>query len=47
VDIFGTRRRVPFDPVRTKALAVPVGESPVYIIGPRGLKAAPRPDPGW
>jgi hypothetical protein len=47
VDVFGTRRRVPFDPVRTKALTVPVGESPIYIIGPRGLKAAPRPDPGW
>jgi hypothetical protein len=46
-DIFGTRRFVPFDPVRTKALTVPVGESPVYVVGPRGLRAATRPDPGW
>jgi len=46
-DIFGTRRFVPFDPVRTKALTVPLGESPVYLVGPRGLKATVRPDPGW
>ena len=46
-DIFGTRRRVPMDPVRTKSLSVPLGESPIYIVGPRGLKAAVRPDPGW
>jgi hypothetical protein len=37
----------PFDPVRTKILTVPVGESPVYISGPRGLKAQVRADPGW
>jgi hypothetical protein len=47
IDIFGTRRRVPFDSVRTKSLTVPLGESPVYIVGPRGLQATPRPDPGW
>jgi hypothetical protein len=46
-DIFGTRRFVPFDPVRTKWLTVPVGESPIYVVGPRGLKATVRPDPGW
>jgi hypothetical protein len=46
-DVFGTRRFVPFDPVRTKNLSVPLGESPIYIIGPKDLKAQPRPDPGW
>jgi hypothetical protein len=46
-DVFGTRRFVPFDPVRTKNLSVPLGESPIYIVGPKGLKAEPRPDPGW
>jgi hypothetical protein len=46
-DIFGTRRFVPHDPVRTKSLSVPLGESPIYIIGPKGLKAELRQDPGW
>jgi hypothetical protein len=46
-DVFGTRRFVPFHPVRTKSLSVPVGESPIYIVGPKGLKAEVRPDPGW
>jgi len=46
-DIFGTRRFVPFDPVRTKNLSVPLGESPIYIVGPKGLKAELRKDPGW
>jgi hypothetical protein len=46
-DVYGTRRSVPFDPVRTKALSIPLGESPIYIEGPRGLKATVRPDPGW
>jgi hypothetical protein len=26
---------------------VPLGESPIYIVGPRGTKATVRPDPGW
>jgi hypothetical protein len=47
VDIFGTRRRVTYDPVRTKSVPVPLGESPIYIEGPGGLKATARPDPGW
>jgi hypothetical protein len=47
VDIFGTRRHVTYDPVRTKSLPVPLGESPIYIVGPRGLAARVRPDPGW
>ncbi len=46
-DVFGTRRRVPTHPVRTKSLPVPLGESPIYVLGPRGLKATVRPNPGW
>jgi hypothetical protein len=46
-DIFGTRRFVPVDPVRTKNLSVPLGESPIYVSGAKGLKAQVRPDPGW
>jgi hypothetical protein len=46
-DVFGTRRDVPYDAVRTRSLPVPLGESPVYVVGPKGLKANVRPDPGW
>jgi hypothetical protein len=46
-DVYGTRRFVPYDPVRTGSLPVPLGESPIYIVGPAGLKATVRPDPGW
>lgn len=46
-DIFGTRRFVPFHPVRTKSLSIPLGESPIYIVGPKAMKARVRPDPGW
>jgi hypothetical protein len=46
-DVFGVERFVEFHPVRTKSLPVPLGESPIYITGPAGLKAMPRPDPGW
>jgi len=46
-DIFKTRRSVPHDPVRTKNRSVPLGESPIYIVGPKGPKAELRPDPGW
>ena len=28
-------------------LPVPLGESPIYVVGPKGLKATVRPDPGW
>jgi len=45
-DIFGTRRYVPYDKVRTAHLSIPLGESPVYIVGPKGLQAAVRHDPG-
>jgi hypothetical protein len=46
-DVYGTRRSVPVDRVRTRHLPVPLGESPVYIVGAKGLKASVRPDPGW
>ena len=46
-DIFGVKREVPMDPVRTKSLPVPLGESPVYIVGPKGIQARVRADPGW
>jgi hypothetical protein len=46
-DLFGTRRQVPYDKVRTGSLPVPLGESPIYIVGPKGTTAKVRPDPGW
>jgi len=46
-DIYGTKRVAMFHPVRTKSLPVPLGESPIYVVGPKGLKASARPDPGW
>ena len=46
-DIYGVKRHVPMDPIRTRSLPIPLGESPIYIQGPKGLKATPRPDPGW
>lgn len=46
-DIFGTRRYVPYDRVRTGTLPVPLGESPIYIVAPQGVKVQVRPDPGW
>jgi hypothetical protein len=46
-DIYGTRRVATYHPVRTKSLPVPLGESPIYVVGPKGLKANVRPDPGW
>jgi hypothetical protein len=46
-DIFGTKRQVPYDKVRTSHLPVALGESPIYIVGAKGMKATVRPDPGW
>jgi hypothetical protein len=46
-DIYGTKRLVTFDKVRTGTLPVPLGESPIYVVGPRDLKTNVRPDPGW
>ena len=46
-DIYGTKRHVPLDTRRTGNLPVPLGESPIYIIGAKGVKATVRPNPGW
>jgi hypothetical protein len=46
-DLYGTRRFVEYHEVRTRSLPVPLGESPIYIIGPQGLNAKVRPNPGW
>ncbi len=46
-DIFGTKRHVPYDKVRTSHLPVALGESPIYIVGAPGMKATVRADPGW
>jgi hypothetical protein len=46
-DIYGTKRVATYHPVRTQSLPVPLGESPIYVVGPKGLKARTRPDPGW
>ena len=46
-DVYGTRRFVPHDKVRTSSLPIPLGESPVFVVGPAGIKARVRPDPGW
>ncbi len=46
-DVYGTKRVATYHPVRTKSLPVPLGESPIYVVGPKGLKATARPDPGW
>ncbi|MBW8039637.1 MAG: hypothetical protein FVQ85_06515 [Planctomycetes bacterium] len=46
-DIYGTRRFVPVHKIRTKSLSVPLGTSPLYIVGSKGLKASVRPNPGW
>lgn len=46
-DVFGTRRFVPFDQQRTSNLPVPLGQSPIYIVGAPGLTPTVRPDPGW
>ncbi len=46
-DLYGTRRFVEYDAVRTGNLTVPLGESPIYITGPTGLSATVKPEPGW
>lgn len=46
-DVYGTKRFVPYVNVRTTHLPVPLGESPIYVVGAKGLKATVRPDPGW
>jgi hypothetical protein len=46
-DVFGTKRVVTYNKQRTGANPFPFGESPIYIVGPKGLKVNLRPDPGW
>jgi hypothetical protein len=46
-DVLGTRRVVTYNKQRTGFNPFPFSESPVYIVGPKGLKANIRPDPGW
>lgn len=46
-DVFGTMRLVTYNAQRTGHNPFPLGESPIYIVGPRGVKANVRPDPGW
>lgn len=46
-DIFGTRRDVTYNQQRTGTNPFAFGESPIYIVGPKGLKVNVRPDPGW
>jgi hypothetical protein len=46
-DIFGTQRVVTYDKVRTSHNSFPLGESPIYIVGAKGMKATVRPAPGW
>jgi hypothetical protein len=46
-DLYGTKRVATYNKVRTGSLPVPLGESPIYVVGPKGLKATVRPDPGW
>ena len=46
-DVFGTRRFVEYDAIRTASLTVPIGESPIYLTAPEGLKAVVKPTPGW
>jgi hypothetical protein len=45
-DLFGKRRLVPSDSAKAKTLTVPLGPSPIYIVGRQGLKGTVRPDPG-
>jgi hypothetical protein len=46
-DLYGTRRVVTWDERRTKSNPIPVGQSPIYVTGPRGLKVSIRPNPDW
>jgi hypothetical protein len=45
-DVYGTKRTVPLEQ-RTRAVPVPLGESPIYLVGVKGIKAQVRADPGW
>jgi len=45
-DILGIKRVVPLNE-RTGALPVPLTPSPIYLIGPKGLRVRAVPKPGW
>lgn len=46
-DLYGTRRFIEYDALRTGRLSLPVGESPIYLTGAEGLQAVVRAVPGW
>jgi len=45
-DILGIKRGVPLNE-RTGALPVPLTPSPIYLVGPKGLRVRAVPNPGW
>jgi hypothetical protein len=45
-DILGVKRVVPLNE-RTGALPVPLTPSPIYLVGPKGLRVRVVPKPGW
>ncbi len=45
-DTLGVKRVVPLNE-RTRALPVPLTPSPIYLMGPKGLRARAVPKPGW
>ncbi len=45
-DILGVKRIVPLNE-RTGALPVPLTPSPIYLVGPKGLRVRVVPSPGW
>ncbi len=46
-DLYGTKRVVAYDARRTRNNPFPLGESPIYGVGPKGFRVTARPDPGW
>ncbi|NQT81844.1 cellulase family glycosylhydrolase [bacterium] len=45
-DILGIKRVVPLNE-RTGAIPVPLTPSPIYLVGPKGLRVRTVPKPGW
>jgi len=46
-DLFGTRRVVAWNAQRTSNNSFPLGQSPIYVVGPKGMKVSVRSNPGW
>ncbi len=46
-DVYGTKRVVAWNAQRTSNNSFPLGQSPVYIVGPKGMKVSARANPGW